>query len=112
VKKVELREGVREVGAPGFEPGASCTPCKRASQAAPRPDQLQRREILAEYRKRSSPYKLCLVHSIAANARTGNVPIPLILTGTAKNLNGLLSGNNSRLHICSTIKISAPSSVV
>jgi hypothetical protein len=26
------------VGAPGFEPGASCTPCKRASRAAPRPD--------------------------------------------------------------------------
>src|SRR5690606_36528475 len=25
------------VGAPGFEPGASCTPCKRASQTAPRP---------------------------------------------------------------------------
>ena len=26
------------VGAPGFEPGTSYTPCKRASRAAPRPD--------------------------------------------------------------------------
>jgi hypothetical protein len=26
------------VGALGFEPRASCTPCKRASRAAPRPD--------------------------------------------------------------------------
>ncbi len=26
------------VGPPGFEPGTSCTPSKRASQAAPRPD--------------------------------------------------------------------------
>ena len=32
--RVENRE---IVGAPGFEPGASCTPCKRASQTAPRP---------------------------------------------------------------------------
>ncbi len=28
----------RLVGPPGFEPGTSCTPSKRASQAAPRPD--------------------------------------------------------------------------
>jgi hypothetical protein len=28
----------RMVGPPGFEPGTSCTPSKRASQAAPRPD--------------------------------------------------------------------------
>ena len=28
------------VGPPGFEPGTSCTPSKRASQAAPRPDSL------------------------------------------------------------------------
>jgi hypothetical protein len=28
------------VGPPGFEPGTSCTPSKRASQAAPRPDLL------------------------------------------------------------------------
>ena len=27
------------VGLPGFEPGTSCTPSKRASQAAPQPDQ-------------------------------------------------------------------------
>ena len=26
------------VGAPGFEPGTSCTPCKHASRTAPRPD--------------------------------------------------------------------------
>ena len=26
------------VGAPGIEPGTSCTPCKRASRTAPRPD--------------------------------------------------------------------------
>ncbi len=26
------------VGPPGFEPGTSCTPSKRASQAAPRPE--------------------------------------------------------------------------
>jgi hypothetical protein len=25
------------VGAPGIEPGTSCTPCKRASRTAPRP---------------------------------------------------------------------------
>src|SRR5712672_1586848 len=29
------------VGLPGFEPGTSCTPSKRASQAAPRPDPYQ-----------------------------------------------------------------------
>ena len=29
----------RLVGPPGFEPGTSCTPSKRASQAAPRPEQ-------------------------------------------------------------------------
>src|SRR5579863_425567 len=29
------------VGPPGFEPGTSCTPSKRASQAAPRPEFLQ-----------------------------------------------------------------------
>ena len=28
------------VGPPGFEPGTSCTPSKRASQAAPRPERL------------------------------------------------------------------------
>src|SRR5947209_13407976 len=28
------------VGPPGFEPGTSCTPSKRASQAAPRPEGL------------------------------------------------------------------------
>ena len=27
------------VGAKGFEPSTSCTPCKRASRAAPRPEQ-------------------------------------------------------------------------
>ena len=29
--------GVFRVGAPGIEPGTSCTPCKRASRTAPRP---------------------------------------------------------------------------
>jgi hypothetical protein len=28
------------VGLPGFEPGTSCTPSRRASQAAPQPDDL------------------------------------------------------------------------
>ena len=28
----------KEVGAPGIEPGTSCTPCKRANRTAPRPD--------------------------------------------------------------------------
>ena len=28
------------VGLPGFEPGTSCTPSKRASQAAPQPEDL------------------------------------------------------------------------
>src|SRR5580658_4793105 len=32
-----LNQGVM-VGLPGFEPGTSCTPSKRASQAAPQPD--------------------------------------------------------------------------
>ena len=27
------------VGLPGFEPGTSCTPSKRASQAAPQPEE-------------------------------------------------------------------------
>ena len=31
-------EGVFSVGAAGFEPTTSCTPCKHASQAAPRPE--------------------------------------------------------------------------
>ena len=31
------RNGVSRVGAPGIEPGTSCTPCKRASRTAPRP---------------------------------------------------------------------------
>ena len=30
--------GFESVGARGFEPPTSCTPCKRASRAAPRPD--------------------------------------------------------------------------
>jgi hypothetical protein len=29
---------IRLVGPPGFEPGTSCTPSRRASQAAPRPE--------------------------------------------------------------------------
>ncbi len=33
------------VGATGFEPATSCTPCKRASQAAPRPEKLHSRII-------------------------------------------------------------------
>jgi hypothetical protein len=42
---VKVAKGVKPfkdlvlVGPPGFEPGTSCTPSKRASQAAPRPDQ-------------------------------------------------------------------------
>jgi hypothetical protein len=35
-KRTLLRES--SVGARGFEPPTSCTPCKRASRAAPRPD--------------------------------------------------------------------------
>ena len=35
-KKTLLWEGSC-VGAPGIEPGTSCTPCKRASRTAPRP---------------------------------------------------------------------------
>ena len=31
-------DGFKAVGARGFEPPTSCTPCKRASRAAPRPD--------------------------------------------------------------------------
>jgi hypothetical protein len=30
-------QAIRVVGAPGFEPGTSCPPDKRANQAAPRP---------------------------------------------------------------------------
>ncbi len=30
--------GRKMVGLPGFEPGTSCTPSKRASQAAPQPE--------------------------------------------------------------------------
>jgi integrase/recombinase XerD len=39
--KLEVLERKRGflVGPPGFEPGTSCTPSKRASQAAPRPDE-------------------------------------------------------------------------
>src|SRR5689334_736376 len=35
---VRLLWGLVLVGPPGFEPGTSCTPSKRASQAAPRPE--------------------------------------------------------------------------
>jgi integrase len=37
-KKGELILNDLLVGPPGFEPGTSCTPSKRASQAAPRPE--------------------------------------------------------------------------
>jgi hypothetical protein len=48
---------------------------------------------------------------IVAKARTGNVPIPFTLTGTAVKLKPL-AGNCSRLHICSTIGIPARSRIV
>ena len=35
--KDSTQGGVDCVGAPGIEPGTSCTPCKRASRTAPRP---------------------------------------------------------------------------
>ncbi len=37
-KKTAQGRRLCSVGAPGVEPGTSCTPCKRASRAAPRPD--------------------------------------------------------------------------
>jgi hypothetical protein len=46
-----------------------------------------------------------------AKARTGNVPMPLILTGAAVKVNPLV-GSPSRLHICSTIGIPAPNNTV
>jgi hypothetical protein len=36
-KKKPRRAGLSVIGAPGFEPGTSCPPDKRANQAAPRP---------------------------------------------------------------------------
>jgi hypothetical protein len=45
--------------------------------------------------------------SMAANARTGKVPKPLTLTGTAKNF-APCAGTALRPHICSTMGISAP----
>ncbi len=39
------------VGATGFEPATSCTPCKRAIQAAPRPE-LKRKYTAPGYRNR------------------------------------------------------------
>jgi hypothetical protein len=36
--KWQPRFGLIPVGAPGFEPGTSCPPDKRANQAAPRPE--------------------------------------------------------------------------
>ena len=35
------------VGAPGVEPGTSCTPCKRASRTALRPDSINCGQIIA-----------------------------------------------------------------
>ena len=46
------------VGLPGFEPGTSCTPSKRASQAAPQPEcnsLAPRRKLTPDSRVRSSP---------------------------------------------------------
>ena len=40
----EIRRSL--VGARGFEPPTSCTPCKRASRTAPRPE--QRQELYAD----------------------------------------------------------------
>gem|GEM_PF-4010633 len=37
------------VGARGFEPPTSCTPCKRASRAAPRPDWQEKIIVAFEY---------------------------------------------------------------
>ena len=46
-----------------------------------------------------------------ANARTGNVPIHFTFTGVAVKVKPL-GGNFSRLHMCSTIGMSAPKSTV
>ena len=40
------------VGARGFEPPTSCTPCKRASRAAPRPESANLQEIGRPYYSR------------------------------------------------------------
>ncbi len=53
IRLLDEMEGF-SVGAPGFEPGTSYTPCKRASRAAPRPD-LSRRYY--------SPFLLFWQHS-------------------------------------------------
>src|SRR5579885_1573053 len=52
------------VGPPGFEPGTSCTPSKRASQAAPRPeiDELLRERWPAT--THNSCYRECLHLSV------------------------------------------------
>ncbi len=49
------------VGALGFEPRASCTPCKRASRSAPRPDCRPFRkaaQIIARKTHKINPYLL------------------------------------------------------
>src|SRR2546429_76141 len=53
----------------------------------------------------------CCHSSRTANARTGKLPIPRTLTGTAKNRNPA-SGNSRKPHKCSTIGMPAPSSSV
>src|SRR6266571_18659 len=49
--------------------------------------------------------------STRANARTGKLPIPLTLGGTAKKRNPV-SGSSARLHKCSTMGIRAPRRMV
>lgn len=46
------------VGAPGIEPGTSCTPCKRASRTAPRP--VRQGGIIAAIKDSDNPPSLLL----------------------------------------------------
>ena len=58
------------VGLPGFEPGTSCTPSKRASQAAPQPELLLTRLF---YRTAAAAIRAC-ARFIAFNARAISTP--------------------------------------
>ena len=73
------------VGPPGFEPGTSCTPSKRASQAAPRPDLREETislpRLCAECRSFGENHfdiaeKTQTAERPAAQLRTGGEPIP------------------------------------
>src|SRR5579863_183443 len=61
------------VGPPGFEPGTSCTPSKRASQAAPRPE----RFILSHPRPRLESRRIRMVPM--QNIKMGRLIVAAIL---------------------------------